>query len=59
MGQEIKVNTGEVKQELSKKFPNELREFYLRVGYGFICNLDKTHRDRVMDPHEHVSLFEG
>ncbi|MCY8372869.1 SMI1/KNR4 family protein [Bacillus haynesii] len=41
----------EAEERLENKFPNELREFYLRVGYGFICNLDKTHRDRVMDPH--------
>lgn len=41
----------EAEERLGKKFPNELREFYLGVGYGFICNFDKTRRGRLMDPH--------
>lgn len=41
----------EAEKRLGKRFPNELREFYLQVGYGFLCNDDKTHRDRIMDPH--------
>lgn len=41
----------EAEQRLGKQFPDELRHLYLTVGYGFLCNLDKTHRDRLMDPH--------
>lgn len=49
----------EAEKRLGKKFPNELREFYLKVGYGFICNFDKTRRNRLMDPHSVADFILG
>ncbi|MFU0790519.1 MAG: SMI1-KNR4 domain-containing protein [Virgibacillus proomii] len=49
----------EVEKRLGKKFPNELREFYLKLGYGFICNFDKTRRNRLMDPHSIADFILG
>ena len=32
------------------KFPEELREFFTEIGYGFMCIQDDDMIDRVMDP---------
>lgn len=56
---QLENDVSEAEERLGKHFPNELRELYLRVGYGFICNFDKTHRDRLMDPHSVVDFLLG
>ncbi|MBS2970797.1 SMI1/KNR4 family protein [Metabacillus sp. KIGAM252] len=41
----------EAEERLQMKFPGELKSLYKELGYGFLCNHDKTRRDRIMDPH--------
>lgn len=37
-------------ERIGFKFPNELKEFYTQIGYGFICNTTKKGVNRLMDP---------
>lgn len=37
-------------RRLGRRFPGELRTLFLEVGYGFLCNHDKTGVNRIMDP---------
>jgi hypothetical protein len=40
----------EVEERLGYKFPAELREFYFRIGYGFLMNDDKSFSHRILNP---------
>lgn len=40
----------EAESRLQMSFPEELRDFYKQVGYGFLCNTDKNGINRIMDP---------
>ncbi|EBW3349901.1 SMI1/KNR4 family protein, partial [Salmonella enterica subsp. enterica serovar Javiana] len=40
----------EVENELGIRFPEQLRKFYLEVGYGFISGSDGN-VNRIMDPY--------
>ena len=42
---------------MNKSFPNELREFYKNVGYGFICKDDKFHTNRIMNPSDIADYY--
>lgn len=42
---------------MNKNFPNELREFYKNVGYGFICKDDKFHTNRIMGPSDIADYY--
>lgn len=35
-----------------RKFASKLKEFYIEIGYGFLCNDDKTHINRIMEPSD-------
>jgi antitoxin YxxD len=45
---EKEITRAEKRMDL--KFPKELRDFYLEIGYGFLCNHDKKGFNRIMDP---------
>ena len=51
----------EAEQRLGFKFPPELREFYLEVGYGFFKGNNENSRSRLMDPDTiaDITLREG
>lgn len=40
----------EAEERIGRKFPNELKEFYKQIGYGFMCREDRTMFDRLLDP---------
>ncbi|MBC2582763.1 SMI1/KNR4 family protein [Clostridium sp. DJ247] len=44
---------------MGKMFPGELRQFYLQVGYGFLCKQDKNFIDRIMDPSSIADFILG
>ncbi|ASB87999.1 hypothetical protein S101395_01489 [Bacillus sonorensis] len=41
----------EAEGRLGFSFPNELREFYLEIGYGFIRSNNGSAINRLLDPH--------
>ncbi|MGA8942629.1 MAG: SMI1/KNR4 family protein [Thermoactinomyces sp.] len=50
----------EAEKRLNQKFPKELREFYLQIGYGFMCKSGKNmFINRIMDPHSVADLILG
>lgn len=51
----------EAEQRLGFKFPPELREFYLEVGYGFFKGNNENSISRLMDPDTiaDITLREG
>jgi antitoxin YxxD len=49
----------EAEQRLNRTFPKELREFYLQIGYGFMCINQKSFTNRIMDPHSIADLILG
>ncbi|MDQ0882393.1 hypothetical protein QFZ73_003404 [Peribacillus sp. V2I11] len=51
----------EAEQRLGFKFPPELREFYLEVGYGFLKGNNENSISRLMDPDiiADITLREG
>ncbi|ARU60929.1 hypothetical protein CBW65_07415 [Tumebacillus avium] len=40
----------EAESRISREFPEELRSFYLEIGYGFLCIQSKQGINRIMDP---------
>jgi len=44
---------------MKNKFPSELKEFYIEIGYGFLCKNDKTHTNRIMDPSDIADFYCG
>jgi antitoxin YxxD len=46
-------------KRLNRTFPKELREFYLQIGYGFMCINQSTFINRIMDPHSIADLILG
>jgi antitoxin YxxD len=49
----------EAEQRLNRTFPKELREFYLQIGYGFMCFHQKTFDNLIMGPHSIADLILG
>jgi len=51
----------EAEERLGFELPNELRDFYLEVGYGFIKGSDGNAINRIMDPDTiaDITLREG
>jgi antitoxin YxxD len=49
----------EAEHRLNRTFPKELREFYLQIGYGFMCIHQKTFDNRIMDPDSLADLILG
>jgi antitoxin YxxD len=49
----------EAEHRLNRTFPKELREFYLQIGYGFMCINQSTFINRIMDPHSIADLILG
>ncbi|GAB6256940.1 type II toxin-antitoxin system antitoxin YxxD [Peribacillus sp. N1] len=51
----------EAEERLGFKFPPELREFYLEVGYGFLKGNNENSISRLMDPDTiaDITLREG
>jgi hypothetical protein len=49
----------EAEQRLNRTFPKELREFYLQIGYGFMCINQSTSINRIMSPHSIADLILG
>jgi antitoxin YxxD len=49
----------EAEKRLNRKFPKELREFYLQIGYGFMCINQYSFTNRIMDPHAIADLILG
>ncbi len=45
-----------VEQRLGTKFPAELRQFYLEIGYGFANRNETTTFQRIIDPESAVDL---
>ncbi|MBA4548722.1 SMI1/KNR4 family protein [Thermoactinomyces intermedius] len=47
-------------KRLNRKFPKELREFYLQIGYGFMWTVkDRMSINRIMDPDSVADLLLG
>ncbi|KEO82791.1 SMI1/KNR4 family protein [Tumebacillus flagellatus] len=46
-------------RRLGRSFPEQLREFYHKIGYGFLCQLDSTRFNRIMDPYSVVDFMLG
>ena len=42
---------------MGRKFPDELKLFYLEIGYGFLCKEDKTHTNRIMHPSDIADFY--
>ena len=42
---------------MTKKFPSQLKEFYLEIGYGFLCKDDKMHTNRLMHPSDIADYY--
>ncbi|MFW2503373.1 SMI1/KNR4 family protein [Clostridium diolis] len=38
-------------------FPSQLKEFYLEIGYGFLCKDDRTHTNRLMHPSDIADFY--
>lgn len=56
------LNESDIKaaeERLGRRFPEELRTFFLEIGYGFLCNDDKSGVDRFMDPDSLVDFVLG
>lgn len=56
------VNEAEIikaEKRIGMAFPEELRQFYLQVGYGFLCRQDKNFIDRIMDPSSVADFILG
>lgn len=51
----------DAEERLGFELPNELRDFYLKVGYGFIKGSDGNAINRIMDPDTiaDITLREG
>ena len=49
----------EAEKRLNRKFPKELREFYLQIGYGRMCINQRTFMNLIMDPHSIADLILG
>ena len=49
----------EAEKRLNRTFPKELREFYLQIGYGFMCFHQKTFDNLIMGPHSIADLILG
>lgn len=49
----------EAENRMMRKFPSQLKEFYLEIGYGFLCNDDKTRINRLMDPNDIADFYCG
>ncbi|MDT2046684.1 SMI1/KNR4 family protein, partial [Priestia flexa] len=51
----------DAEERLGFELPNELRDFYLEVGYGFIKGRDGNTINRIMDPDTiaDITLREG
>lgn len=51
----------DAEERLGFELPNELRDFYLEVGYGFIKGSDGNAINRIMDPDTiaDITLREG
>lgn len=43
-------------QRLVAKFPAELRQFYIEIGYGFVNRNETTAFQRIIDPESAVDL---
>ncbi|OXT15107.1 SMI1/KNR4 family protein [Bacillus sp. OG2] len=50
-----------VEERLGFELPNELKDFYLEVGYGFIKGSNENTINRIMDPYTiaEITLREG
>jgi hypothetical protein len=46
----------EAEQTMNRRFPKELRNFYLEIGYGFFCKDDTTRTNRIMHPND-IALY--
>ncbi|PZD93018.1 SMI1/KNR4 family protein [Paenibacillus sambharensis] len=44
---------------LGSSFPKELKDFFEQIGYGFICNPNKSGVNRLMDPSSIVDFMLG
>lgn len=44
-------------QRLGTKFPAELRQFYVEIGYGFANRNETTAFQRIIDPDSAVGLY--
>lgn len=44
---------------LGYKFPNEIRDFYFKVGYGFLWNEDQYFINRILDPESLADFILG
>jgi antitoxin YxxD len=55
----LKREVEEAEHRLNRTFPKELREFYLQIGYGFMCINQSTFINRIMDPHSIADLILG
>lgn len=42
---------------MGNNFPNELKEFYSEIGYGFLCKDDKVHTNRIMHPSDIADFY--
>lgn len=42
---------------MMNKFPSQLREFYLEIGYGFLCKDDTTRTNRLMHPSDIADFY--
>ena len=44
---------------ISSRFPDELRQFYLKIGYGYLGYDDPDFRNQIMHPLEIAKLRLG
>ena len=49
----------EAEDMISARFPDELRQFYLKIGYGYLGYDDPDFRDQIMHPLEIAKLRLG
>lgn len=55
-----RINEDEIinaEERLAEKFPNQLKEFYLEIGYGFLCTEDKVRINRLMHPDDIADFY--
>ena len=58
----LKISTLEVEEQEKKfgrKFPGELRDFYLQIGAGSLCVNDHENFDEIMSPEDVTNFILG
>ncbi len=49
----------DVEEKLGMSLPQELKDFYIEIGYGFLCNGESYNTNRFISPIEIFDFYSG